>query len=69
MIPMLLDPNKRRINRPLVEIQGILRNLLEPAGDAVRMLRPHRGKGAENDQVQSALQDGYRRHSLHLAFN
>ena len=51
----------------LVEIQGALRDALEPTGDAIGMLRAHGGKGAEDHEVESALQD-LDGHRLHLAF-
>src|SRR5579863_6671459 len=54
---MLFNPYESRIDRALVEIQCFLRDLLEPAGDAVGMMRPHGDKGAEDQEVESALQD------------
>ena len=63
----LLDPHESRINGALVEIQGVLRDLLEPAGDAIGMLWAHGGKGAEGHEAESALQ-GLDGHLLHLAF-
>jgi hypothetical protein len=51
----------------MVEIQGVLRDLLEPVGDAIGMLRTHGSKGAEDREVESALQD-LDGHSPHLAF-
>ena len=51
----------------LVEIQGALRDALEPAGDAIGMLRTHGSKDAEDYEVESTLQD-LDGHFLHLAF-
>ena len=64
---MLLNPDESRIDGALVEIQGVLRDLLEPVGDAIGMLRAHSSKGAEDHEVESALQD-LDGHFLHLAF-
>ena len=54
---MLFNPDESRINGALIEVQGVLRNLLKPVGDAIGMLRAHGGKGAEDHEVESALQD------------
>ena len=62
---MLLKSDQGRINRALVKIQGVPRDLLQPVGDPIGMLRTHGGKGAEDHEVESALQDRYG-HCLHL---
>jgi hypothetical protein len=63
----LLNPDERRINGALVEIQGVVRDLLEPVGDGISMVRTHAGKGAEDHEVESAMQD-LDGHFPHLAF-
>src|SRR6478609_9828471 len=63
----LFNPDKSWINGALVESQGVLRDLLQSAGDSIGMLRTHGGKGAEDHEVESALQD-LDRYFLHLAF-
>jgi hypothetical protein len=60
---VLLNLYKSRIDSALIEIQGVLRDLLEPVG----MLRAHGSKDAEDHEVESALQD-LDGHFLHLAF-
>ena len=52
---------------PWFKIQGVPRDLLEPVGDSIGMLRTHGGKGTEDHEVESALQDRDGRF-LHLAF-
>jgi len=43
----------------------VLGKLLEPAGNTIRMLRPHGGEGAEDHEIERALEDlGV--HFLHL---
>jgi hypothetical protein len=64
---VLLNPDQSRIYCALVKIQGVLRDLLEPVGDAIGMLPAHGSKDAENHEVESALQD-LDRHFLHFAF-
>ena len=64
---VLLNPDESRINGALVEIQGVVRDLLEPAGDAIGVLWTHGGKGAEDHEVESTLKD-LDWHFLHLAF-
>jgi hypothetical protein len=51
----------------LVKIQGVIRDLLESASDAIGVLRTHGGKGAEDHEVESTLQD-LDGHFLHLVF-
>src|SRR5207245_1424720 len=46
---------QRRIQRALLNLQAILRNLLDAQEDAVTMQRPE-GNGLEDQHVQSALQ-------------
>ena len=53
---MLLQP-KRGLDRALVEIQRVLRYLLEPVCNAIGMLRPHRGERAEDYEIECALED------------
>lgn len=64
---MLLNPDQSRIEGALVRIQGLLRELLEPVGDAIGMLWAHRSKGAADLEVESAMQD-LDGHFLHFAF-
>jgi hypothetical protein len=54
-------------NLARTKTQGNRYHLLEPIGDAIGMLRAHGSKGAEDHEVESALQnlDG---HFLHLTF-
>jgi hypothetical protein len=63
---VLLNPDKSRIDSALIEIQGVIRDLLEPVGDAIGMLRAHGSKDAEDHEVESALQN-FEGNFLHLA--
>ena len=63
----LFNPDKSRIYGALVDIQGVVRYLLEPAGDAIGVLWTHGGKGTEDHEVESTLQD-LDGHFLHLVF-
>jgi hypothetical protein len=65
---VLLNPDQSRKYGPLVKIQGVLGDLLEPVGDAIGKLPAHGSKGAEEDhEVESASQDLDGRF-LHFAF-
>ena len=62
---VLFNPDQSGIDGTLVKIQGVLRYLLEPVSDAIGMLRAHGGEGAEDHEVESALQY-LESHFLHL---
>jgi hypothetical protein len=64
---MLFNPNECRINSALVKIQSILRDLLDPVGNAIGMLRAHGGKGAKDHEAMIALEN-WGRGLIHLAF-
>jgi hypothetical protein len=64
---MLFNPDEGRIDGALVEVQSVPRDLLQPVGNSIGVLRTHGGKGAEDHEVESALQD-LSGHFLHLTF-
>ena len=53
---LLFEADEGGIERPLFQREGMLGDLLEPRGDAVGVLRPHRGERPQDDQVERALQ-------------
>ena len=55
--PFLLEPHERRIERPLIELQRMVGDLLEPRRQRIRVLRPHRRQRAQNDQIERALEE------------
>jgi len=52
----LLHADKRRIQRALVQRERMVRHLRETGGERVGVKRPHRGQGAQDDEVERALQ-------------
>jgi hypothetical protein len=54
---LLFQADQRGIERALVELEQILRNLLEARGYGVGMLPAHGFERAENDQVQRTRQE------------
>ena len=55
--PALLAPAARgRIERALVQIEGVVGDLGEPAGEPVCVLRAHRGERPQHDQIEGSLQ-------------
>src|SRR5262249_35188324 len=52
----LLQPDERRVERPLVEGEGGLGHLLEPRREPVGVLRAHGVEGAQDDEVERPLQ-------------
>src|ERR1039458_5233697 len=56
--PALLNkPDQAEINGPLIHEQRFLADLLDPAGDAIAVQRPHRVQGLQNHQIQGALKN------------
>jgi hypothetical protein len=53
----LLEPQQRRIDRPLVERQRRSRHLLDPLRDAVAVQRPERVERLQHEQIEGAAQD------------
>src|SRR4051794_1665420 len=53
---LLLHADERGIERALVERERMVRDLRETGGERVGMKRPHRGQGAQDDQIERALQ-------------
>src|SRR5262249_32286596 len=53
----LFQAKERRVERALVHAQQILRDLLDPPGQAEPVHGPHRVQRRENDQVQRSLQN------------
>ena len=51
---------------PWLRFKASSETLLEPAGDAIGMLRTNGGKGAEDHEIESTLKD-LDGHFLHLA--
>src|SRR4029079_14282529 len=52
--PLLLQPVQRRIERSLVHLQHVLRELLDPLGDSPSMHRVT-GERAQDQEIQRAL--------------
>src|SRR4051812_25622938 len=52
----LLHADERRIQRALVERERMVRHLRETGRERVGMKRPHRGQGAQDDEVERPLQ-------------
>src|SRR3954471_5219658 len=52
----LLHANERRIQRALVERERMVRHLRETGRERVGMKRPHRGQGAQDDEIERPLQ-------------
>jgi hypothetical protein len=53
---LLLHADERRIRRALVERQRMVRHLRETGRERVGMKRPHRGQGAQDDEIERPLQ-------------
>ena len=53
---LLLQSDKGRVERALVQVEQILRYVLQTCGDSVSMLRPHGCECSEDDQIEGALQ-------------
>ena len=56
-IAFLLELEQRRIERAVIEQQPIAAGLLDPAGNAVAVLRPHRLEGLQDHERERALPD------------
>jgi hypothetical protein len=54
--PAILEADEGGIERTLVEIQVVLRDLLQASRDLVSVLSSHGRQGSQNDQVQRPLQ-------------
>src|SRR5438045_594210 len=54
----LLEADEGGIQRPLVERQGMLSDLLKSRRESVRVLWAHRLERAQHDQVKRPLQQG-----------
>src|SRR5580698_1758860 len=57
----LFKAQKRGVKRALIQLEQILRDLLDAHGDSVAVLRAHRVERFEDDQIQRALQNFSRR--------
>src|ERR1700680_5184476 len=55
--PALLQPQQRRVQRPLVQLQQVLGNLLNALRDTIAVQRPKRIKRLQHNQIQGSLQD------------
>src|SRR5258708_24408228 len=55
--PALLQPQQRRVQRALIQLQQVLGNLLDALRDAVAVQRPQRIERLQNDQVQGSLEN------------
>src|SRR5688572_15092893 len=54
--PALQQTHQRRVDSPLVQLQGVLADLLDTARNAVPVQRPHGAEGLQHHQVEGALQ-------------
>src|SRR5437762_789834 len=53
----LLEAQQGRIERALVQLEQVFRNLLDTLGDAIAVQRAHGVKGLQNNEVKRALQN------------
>src|SRR5438477_12971302 len=53
----LLEPQQGRIERALVELEQVFRNLLDTLGDTIAVQRAYGVKGLQNNEVERALQN------------
>ena len=54
--PLLLEADQGGVQRALIQRERIVRHLLEAGGEPVGMLRPHGRQGAQDDEIERALQ-------------
>src|SRR5262249_55062235 len=52
-----LEPGEAGVERAHVELQRAARDLLQPRGDGVAVLRPERGQRLQDHEVERPLQD------------
>ena len=53
----LLEAEERCVDRPLVELEDVLADLLDPPRDPVAVQRAHRIEGLQHHEVEGALED------------
>src|SRR5690348_13650696 len=53
----LLEAQQGGIERALVKLEQVFRNLLDTLGDAIAVQRAHGMEGSQNNEVERALQD------------
>ena len=53
---LMLKPHERRVDGALVQLQGVVADLLDAAGDAVSVQRPHAVERLQHHQIERALQ-------------
>src|SRR5712671_4163458 len=53
----LHQPHQRRVNRPLIDLQSLVANLLNPPRNPITMQRPHPRQSLQHPQIQSPLQN------------
>jgi hypothetical protein len=51
---LLLEADEHGIKRALIQPDGLLGDLLDPSGDAIRVLRSHRRESPEHDEFKGA---------------
>src|SRR2546422_747501 len=54
---LLFQPQQCRIERALIQMKRVLRNLLDTLSDAISMLPAERVQRLQHHQVESSLQD------------
>src|SRR5438309_4233888 len=64
----LLEPQQGRIERALVELEQVFRNLLDTLGNAVAVQRAHSMQGLQDNEVERALQNFSARRSHVFSF-
>src|SRR5437762_2572646 len=55
--PPLLQPQERCVDRPLIELQHVVADLLDPPRDAVAVQRSHRFERLQDHQVERPLEN------------
>ena len=53
----MLQTDERGVDGSLVEEDFVARDLLDAAGDAVAVLRPHGGEGLQDHEVEGSLEE------------
>src|SRR4051812_11484260 len=53
---LLLEADERGIQRALIEGERMVRDLRQARGQRIRMQRPHGRQGAQDDEVEGALE-------------
>ena len=55
---LLQEPHEAQINRPLIDDDRLLADLLDPTSDAVAVQRTHLLQRLEDHEIERALEDG-----------